>query len=491
MGDHPPRLLSAIALPQDPAAFLEPLIERAKAGVPAVSKTAAEGILRVDDELHLTPLEPVAEDPKVTKFRAALDRRVGEAQLPELILAVDAKVRFSWIMLGREPRSSKELLMVYAGILAHGTALSAAETARMIPQLSAASVRQAMKWASDERRLAQACSAVLAFMHRHPISATWGRSDLASSDMMSMETSQRVFVARNDPRRLTPSVGIYSHTRDRWGIFYAQPMVLNDRQAGAAIEGVVRDERWETSQLAVDTHGYTDVAMALARGVGLDLCPRLKELSDRHLFLPRGSEIPENLKAICHATLDPAKAARHWDAMAHLFASVHSGHSSAITVLARYGSAARGDPLYEAMVQVGKLLRTVFLCDYFVNEAFRRELLRVLNRGEAVNALKRAIYVGRVASYQAKQHEEMQAVADALSLLANLVMAWNTMKMQSVLDRWNARRSTAGPPGLIGRIAPTRTEGINLRGVFTFPIEQYQARLLPSLPAAKSRAFGG
>jgi hypothetical protein len=143
------------------------------------------------------------------------------------------------------------------------------------------------------------------------------------------------------------------------------------------------------------------------------------------------------------------------------------------------------------MVQVGKLLRTVFLCDYFVNEAFRRELLRVLNRGEAVNALKRAIYVGRVASYQAKQHEEMQAVADALSLLANLVMAWNTMKMQSLLDRWNARRSTAVPPQLIGRIAPTRTEGINLRGVFTFPIEQYQAQLLPSLPAAKSRAFGG
>jgi TnpA family transposase len=29
----------------------------------------------------------------------------------------------------------------------------------------------------------------------------------------------------------------------------------------------------------------------------------------------------------------------------------------------------------------------------------------------------------------------MQAVADALSLLANLVMAWNTMKMQSLLDR--------------------------------------------------------
>jgi TnpA family transposase len=360
----------------------------------------------------------------------------------------------------------------------------------MIPQLSPAAVRAAMKWAGDERRLAEACSAILAFMHRHPISATWGRSDLASSDMMSLETHQRVFLARNDPRRQTPSVGIYSHTRDRYGISYAQPILLNERQAGAAIEGVVRDERLETAQLAVDTHGYTDAGMALSRGVGFDLCPRLKALKDRHLFLQRGCEVPAILSSICHANLDPTKIEAQWDRMVHLFASVHTGHTSAINALARFGSAARGDPLYEALVQLGQLLRTIFLADYFLNEAFRRELLRVLNRGESVNALKRAIYVGRVASYQAKQHEEMQAVADALSLLANLVMAWNTMKMQSILDRWNARRSTAVPAELIGRIAPTRTEGINLRGVFSFPIEQYAEQLLPSLSAAKSRAAG-
>src|SRR3546814_19231554 len=67
---------------------------------------------------------------------------------------------------------------------------------------------------------------------------------------------------------------IYSHVRDRWGIFYAQPFVLNERQAGVAIEGVVRQESIENSPLAVDTHGYTDFAMALARLLGFDLCPR-------------------------------------------------------------------------------------------------------------------------------------------------------------------------------------------------------------------------
>jgi hypothetical protein len=92
-----------------------------------------------------------------------------------------------------------------------------------------------------------------------------------------------------------------------------------------------------------------------------------------------------------------------------------------------------------------------FLCDYFLNDGFRRELLRVLNRGEAVNALKRAIYTGRIASHQAKQSEEMQAVADALSLLANIVMAWNTAQMQQVLDHWAQRRGGVVPPELIAR----------------------------------------
>jgi Tn3 transposase DDE domain len=70
---------------------------------------------------------------------------------------------------------------------------------------------------------------------------------------------------------------------------------------------------------------------------------------------------------------------------------------------------------------------------------------------------------------------------------ANIVMAWNTAQMQGVLDRWANRRQIV-PPELIGRIAPTRLEGINLRGVFRFPVERYAGQLLPSQTAAKTSA---
>ncbi|MFM7532112.1 MAG: Tn3 family transposase, partial [Rubrivivax sp.] len=96
---------------------------------------------------------------------------------------------------------------------------------------------------------------------------------------------------------------------------------------------------------------------------------------------------------------------------------------------------------------------------------------------------------GRVGPAQARRADEMQAVADALSLLANIVMAWNTAQMQAVLNRWANRRQVIAPE-LIGRIAPTRLEGINLRGVFRFPIERYADQLLLSQTASRTSAAG-
>jgi TnpA family transposase len=315
-------------------------------------------------------------------------------------------------------------------------------------------------------------------MQQHAIASSWGREDLASADMMSLETARRVWQARLDPRRNTPSVGIYSHVSQRWGIFYSQPIVLNERQAGPAIEGVIRQESLDPSQLAVDTHGYTDFAMLLAFLLGFDLCPRLKSLKERRLYIPRGWKVPESIRAITSATVDVDDFSKHWDQLVNLAASV-LGATSAVAVLSRFGSSAKGDPLYDAGVQAGRLLRTVFLAEYWTNPEFRRELLRVLNRGEAVNNLKRQIYVGRVASYQAKRTEEMQAVAEALNLLANILMAWNTMQMQTVLQSWANRRQVI-PAEFMGRIAPTHAEGINLRGTFRFPIDRFASILLPS-----------
>jgi hypothetical protein len=120
-------------------------------------------------------------------------------------------------------------------------------------------------------------------------------------------------------------------------------------------------------------------------------------------------------------------------------------------------------------------------------------LQHVLNRGEAVHAVQRAIHVGRIPVELARREDSLSAVSSALTLLANVLMAWNTTHMQHALEALQA--SAIEPrPDQLRRIAPTYLEGINLRGNFIFPVGRYASRLLPSLaegpakPAASRHA---
>jgi hypothetical protein len=104
-----------------------------------------------------------------------------------------------------------------------------------------------------------------------------------------------------------------------------------------------------------------------------------------------------------------------------------------------------------------------------------------------VNSLKRAVCAGRVAGHQAKRADEMQAVADALSLLANIVMAWNTAQMQGVLDRWSQGPRTCPTPELIGHVAPHADRGDQPAKRLPLP-DRALRRVVPSLVLVSEKA---
>lgn len=83
--------------------------------------------LVVRPSVHFSPLLAQPSDAEASRLRQAIYQAPPQAQLPDIILETDSATRFSWFLLGREPRSRGELLMVYAAVPAHGTSLSAAE----------------------------------------------------------------------------------------------------------------------------------------------------------------------------------------------------------------------------------------------------------------------------------------------------------------------------------------------------------------------------
>ena len=310
---------------------------------------------------------------------------------------------------------------------------------------------------------------------------------------MTLDTSRHLHSARMEHRRKQHGVGIYVHMLDSWALFHDQPIVINDRQAAPAVHGVEahnctrREDQIRLSLLAVDTHGYTNAGMAIAKLLGFDLCVRLRKLSERKMFIARGTNLPEALERLVVGKVSLRKIRAGWMDLLRLIASIRQGRLTAAEAIARLGSAAKGDPVHAAADELGKLLRTVFLCDYFTIPAFRREMHALLNRGESVHLLQRAVYHGRVGVSQGRRTDELRAISTAHTLLTNVVISWNTMKMQEVVDLWMAREYPIDD-NWTRHISPAHFEHVNFKGYIDFKFDSYVDALIQRRP--KQRLAG-
>ena len=150
--------------------------------------------------------------------------------------------------------------------------------------------------------------------------------------------------------------------------------------------------------------------------------------------MPRGwPETPE-LESILKRDINLDDIHAEYDNLLRIAASIDDGYTSATYLLERLGSAARGSRLHRAGTQLGQLWRTVYLCDYSAQADFRRSINRLLVRGESAHQLQRAIHYGPIRAHRGRRREELALISGALTLLTNAVVAYNTWKLNEVVE---------------------------------------------------------
>jgi TnpA family transposase len=477
-------------LPQRAEQYLKPVKAALSVGLEELAAAVrADEVTLSKRGVHLKAITKEEVPDEVASVRKEIFDEIGPVQLPDLLVEMDSLICFSHTLLGRAPRSEAELLSLYGAVLSHGTAMSTTDVEMMTPEVSADSVASMMLHIEDEAALRAANTSAVDFLRAHAIAKAWGDGTMASADGMSLEATRWLWLARVDPRHRRYSVGTYTHLLDQWGIIYDQPYVLGNRQVGAAIEGAVRQEVSDRlAKLAVDTHGFSRFGMAASKLLKKDLCPRLQNLKDRRIHVPRGFAVPKELRSVVDRDVSTAKIDAGYDGLVQVVASIKHAGTSADLAMKRYGSAASRDPVYQAGNALGMLQLSVFLCDYFTNPPFRREMLRLLDLGETIHGLQRKLFRGSVAPKRGRRREELIAISGSLTLLTNLTMAWWTHKMQAVLDRWERVGRRRISDEVKRHISPAHSEGLNCRGQYAYPLARYAERILiPGIMAATAR----
>jgi len=473
------RFYQHMGLPTSADDFFKPLTDQLENGLERMAEAVEAGDIVIEEGRILLPrLKAIGKTPGVAKQQEALFDRIPNTQISDAILDIDASTGFTRVILGRPARSELELLQVYAGMLAHGAALHASTVSLMIAQLTPEQVLAGMELFENKTRIREANDTVASFVRHLPISSHWGDGSLVASDMISLDVSPQVWAARSDYRRKTASMGSYTHMADFRSIVADQPIILNERQVGPALDGALRQTEFDVKSIAVDTHGYTDFGNLMAKMMHFALCPRLAKVGDRPLYVPRSCKVPAVLREVVDHTLSLRLPRAHYDDLVRVASSIMTGQTTATLALSRFGSSAIDNPVYRAGVYGGRLVRSNYLCDYFTIEELQRVTNRALVLGESVHQLQRAINQGDFSRPRGRREVEQFAMSGSLTLIANICIAWTARQIQMQVAAQQKAGTKASDFAWLSETSPARFQKINFRGTFRFPLERYYGVLI-------------
>ena len=105
------------------------------------------------------------------------------------------------------------------------------------------------------------------------------------------------------------------------------------------------------------------------------------------------------------------------------------------------------------------------------DEAYRRRILTQLNRGEARQALSRAVFYGRRGEVRQHYREGQEEQLGALGLVVNAIILWNTYYMDAAVDRLRLNQMEIDPKDL-ARLSPLGRSHINILGRYQFNLPE-------------------
>jgi TnpA family transposase len=392
--------------------------------------------------ISLTPLPPQPQPQHLRLLKAELGTRWSMVELLDILKETDLRVRFTDRFKSPTVREhleratiQKRLLLALYGL---GTNIGLKRVCAGDHGESYRDVLYACHRFLTKDALRAAIADVANAIFRVRLPDIWGEGTTAcASDSKKYSAWDQNLMTEWHARYRGPGVLIYWHVERKAVCIYSQLKRCSSSEVAAMITGLLRHaSEMQVERNYVDTHGQSELGFAFCSLLGFQLLPRLKNLHAQKLYRPETGhpEAYPNLQPVLTRPIKWDLIRQQYDEMVKFATALRLGTAEAEEILRRFTRNGVQHPTYSALLELGKVQRTIFLCHYLSSEELRREIQEGLNVVENWNSATNFIHFGRHGEFATNNVEDQELAMLALHLLQISLTFIQTLMIQEVLS---------------------------------------------------------
>ncbi len=430
-----------VAVPRNPLAYLraraDVLHEQLQRVDEGLANSDFEEVEWVDDRLKIarTTLD-VPDD--MRQVRRAVYKLLPRIRITDLLLEVDATVgftqQFTHLQTGDLFDNSLALCTI---LLAGAINLGIEKMALVSHHTNYDRMAWIMDWFIRDDTYANALAQLTHFQMANPFAYYWGSGTHSSSDAQYFPTGnfQSALTSRNPYYGKESGIAFYTHVSDQHSPFFTQVISTRIREAPYMLNGLLHHEtQLDIHQHATDTKGFTDHVFALCNLLGFRFAPRIRGFSKLKLYPIKHKKYSPTLKPILGTRINTRLVYEDWLEMLHISSSLRLGTVTPPVFLQRLAQYPRQNRWAKTLKEIGRIERTLFSLDWIQDKLLRQQVHQALFKGEARNALSRAVCIHRLGRIHDRSLQDQQYRASALNLVVSAITVWNTIYIEKAVQ---------------------------------------------------------
>jgi TnpA family transposase len=460
-----------LAVEPDCERFLEARLAALERELATVERLAAanelpDAAIISSGRLKISPLDNAVPD-EADALMLQASRLLPHLKITELLLEVDRRTNFTrhfTHLKSGEAANDRHVLLT--AILADAINLGLSKMAESCPGTTSAKLTWVQAWHLRDETCSAGLAELVNAQIRQPFAAWWGDGATSAADGQNFKAGGRGQFAGQVNLKCgqDPGMQVSTHLSDQYAPFHTKVINATVRDATHVLDGLLPHESdVRIEEHSTDTAGFTDHVFGLMHLLGFRFAPRIRDLADKRLYIHGATKPHPTLAGLIGGAINVQHIRAHWDDILRLAASIRQGAVTASLMLHKLGGYPRQNGLAVALRELGRIERTLFALDWLQHVERRRRAQLGLNKGEAKNALARAVFLNRLGEIRDRSFENQRSRASGL----NLVVAATVLRNTVYLDRAVRALRDAGrdvDDTLSPHLSPLGWEPINLTG---------------------------